>query len=84
MSRGVVITGFAKHAIGGTPTGMPPPGAMQWQNVEEAAAAIAAAIDRSAGEIYTNPALHALAVEYVRDVDAFERRAAQVRSSTLE
>ena len=72
---GLVATDFAKHAIGGTPTGLPPRSPMRWQSVEEAAAAIAAAIDRSAGEVYTNPALHALAVEYAQDVDAFERRA---------
>ena len=76
---GLVATDFAKHAIGGTPTVMPPPGPMRWQSVEEAAAAIAAAIDRAAGEVYTNPALHALAVEYIQDVDAFERRASQAR-----
>jgi short-subunit dehydrogenase len=72
---GLVATEFAKHAVGGTPVGAPPPGAMRPQTVEEAAAAIAAAIDRPAGEVYTNPALHGLAVQYVQDVDGFERRA---------
>ena len=78
---GLVATDFAKHAIGGTPAFTSPPGPMRWQSVEEAASAIAGALDRSAGEVYTNPALHALAVEYVQDVDAFERRASQARRS---
>jgi len=81
---GLVATDFAKHAIGGTPSFTPPPGPMRWQSAEEAASAIASALGQSAGEVYTNPALHALAVEYVQDVDAFERRALEARRSTLE
>ena len=72
---GLVATDFAAHAVGGTPAGGPPPGAMRAQTAEEAAAAIAAALDRPAGEVYTNPVLQRMAVMYVEDVDAFERRA---------
>jgi short-subunit dehydrogenase len=72
---GLVATDFARHAVGGTPAGTAPPSAMRPQTAEEAAAAIAGAIDRPAGEVYTNPMLHGMAVQYVQDVDAFERRA---------
>jgi len=71
---GLVATDFAKHAMGGTPTSRPPASVMQPQSVEDAAAAIAAAIDRPAGEAYTNPVLQRMAVLYVEDVDAFEQR----------
>jgi short-subunit dehydrogenase len=71
---GLVSTEFAKHAVGGTPTSRPPSSVMRPQGVEDAAAAIVAAIDRPAGEAYTNPVLQGMAVEYVQDVDAFERR----------
>ena len=42
---------------------------------EEAAAAIARAIENPSGEEYTNPVLQGMAVQYIQDVDAFERRA---------
>jgi hypothetical protein len=38
------------------------------------AAAIAAAIEQPPAEVYTNPVLHGMAVQYVQDVAAFERR----------
>jgi short-subunit dehydrogenase len=74
---GLVATDFARHAVGGTLVGVAPPGAVSSQTAEEAAAAIAAALDRPVGEVYTNPVLHGMAVQYVQDVAAFERRASQ-------
>jgi short-subunit dehydrogenase len=71
---GLVATDFAKHAVGGTPTSTPPASVMRPQSVDDAAAAIASALDRPAGEVYTNPVLHGMAVEYVQDVDEFERK----------
>ncbi len=73
---GLVATEFAKNAVGGTPGFQPPAGGpMRAQTADEAAAAIAAAIERPSGEVYTNPVLQGMAVQYVQDVDAFERRA---------
>jgi short-subunit dehydrogenase len=71
---GLVATEFAKNAVGGTPAWTPPAGAMRPQTAEEVAAAIAGAIDRPAAEVYTNPVLRGMAVQYVQDVDAFERQ----------
>ena len=72
---GLVATEFANNAVGGTPAWQPPSGPMQPQTADAAAAAIVGAIERPSGEVYTNPVLQGLAVQYVQDVDAFERRA---------
>lgn len=74
---GLVATEFAKNAVGGTPAWQPPNNAMRPQSAEEAAAAIARAIENPSGEAYTNPVLQGMAVQYVQDVDAFERRASR-------
>ena len=70
---GLVRTEFQENALGGSPP-MPPGEA---QPVEDAAAAIVAAIARPVAEIYTNPR-HASAIvqRYFQDVGAFEREAA--------
>jgi hypothetical protein len=72
---GLVSTEFAQNAVGGTPAWQPPTSAMRPQSAEEAADAIARAIENPAGEAYTNPVQQGMAVQYVQDVDAFERRA---------
>ncbi|MBC7541885.1 MAG: SDR family oxidoreductase [Candidatus Sericytochromatia bacterium] len=69
---GVVLTDFAKNAVGG---GQPLPtltGPMTPQTPEEVAAAIARVIEHPVAELYTNPAQHDLANRYVQDVAAFE------------
>jgi len=72
---GLVATEFAKNAVGGTPAWQPPSGPMRPQTAEEAAVAIVAAIAQPVAEVYTNPVLHGMAVQYVEDVAAFEERA---------
>jgi short-subunit dehydrogenase len=73
---GLVATEFARNAVGGTPAYGPPPTApFGPQSADDVAAAVAAAIDRPVGEVYTNPPMRAGVVEYMKDVDAFERRA---------
>jgi short-subunit dehydrogenase len=69
---GLVRTDFQQNALGGSP---PMPGA-EAQTVEEAAAAIVAAIDHPTAEIYTNPRQAAVVASYFQDVGAFERAAA--------
>ena len=69
---GGVTTDFAKHALGGTPGALPVGGSMKPQSPEEAAAAIVSLIENLKPEIYTNPALHEIAVRYCQDVAAFE------------
>jgi short-subunit dehydrogenase len=73
---GLVSTDFQRNARGGTP---PLPASTPAQTPDEAAAAIVKAIDQPAAEIYTNPQQAAVAVEYIRDVAAFERLAAARR-----
>lgn len=70
---GLVRTEFQQNALGGSPP-MPPGEA---QPVEDAAAAIVAAIAHPVAEIYTNPR-HASGIvqRYFQDVGAFEREAA--------
>ena len=70
---GLVRTEFQENALGGSPP-MPPGEA---QPVEDAVAAIVAAIAHPVAEIYTNPR-HASAIvqRYFQDVGAFEREAA--------
>ncbi|HEX3555859.1 MAG TPA: SDR family oxidoreductase [Thermoanaerobaculia bacterium] len=69
---GIVATDFASNALGGTPPAAPPPGALKPQSAEEVAAAIVALIANPVPEIYTNPALAAVARRYYEDVGAFE------------
>jgi NAD(P)-dependent dehydrogenase (short-subunit alcohol dehydrogenase family) len=71
---GIVITDFAKNALGGTPgPGTLPPGSpMQPQTVDEVAAAIVHLIEHPVPEIYTNPASPELVRRYYEDVGAFE------------
>src|SRR5215210_3330487 len=69
---GIVLTEFARNALGGTPGTAPPAGAMKPQTVDEAVAAIAGVIDQPVPEMYTNPALAELARRYYEDVAAFE------------
>jgi NAD(P)-dependent dehydrogenase (short-subunit alcohol dehydrogenase family) len=69
---GLVNTGFAENALGGTPPGPPPTGPMQPQTAEEVAAAIANLIEHPAPELYTNPASPEIARRYYADIGAFE------------
>ena len=64
------------NAVGGSP---PLPPDTPSQTPEEAAAAIVKVIEQPVAEIYTNPALAAMALKYFQDVDAFERDAAARR-----
>ena len=73
---GLVSTAFQQNAIGGTP---PLPPSTPSQSPEEVAAAIAAAIEHPVAEVYTNPQQAAVALEYFKDVGAFERQAAARR-----
>ena len=73
---GLVSTAFQQNAVGGTP---PLPPSTPSQTPEEVAAAIAAAIEHPVAEIYTNPQQAAVALEYFKDVGAFERQAAARR-----
>jgi short-subunit dehydrogenase len=70
---GLVRTDFQKNALGGSPP-MPTSDA---QSVEDAAAAIAKAIENPVAEAYTNPGYATTVVQrYFQDVGAFEREAA--------
>jgi NAD(P)-dependent dehydrogenase (short-subunit alcohol dehydrogenase family) len=69
---GLVNTGFAEKALGGTPPGPPPTGPMQPQTAEEVAAAIANLIEHPAPELYTHPASPEIARRYYADIGAFE------------
>jgi short-subunit dehydrogenase len=73
---GLVSTAFQQNAVGGTP---PLPPSTPSQTPEEAAAAIAAAVEHPVAEVYTNPQQAAVALEYFKDVGAFERQAAARR-----
>jgi short-subunit dehydrogenase len=73
---GLVSTAFQQNAVGGTP---PLPPSTPSQTAEEVAAAIAAAIEHPVAEVYTNPQQASGAVEYFKDVGAFERQAAARR-----
>ena len=70
---GLVRTDFQRNAVGGSP---PIPGGTDAQSVEEAVAAIVAAIEHPVAEIYTNPRHAAIVQSYFQDVGAFERQAA--------
>ena len=71
---GLVRTDFQRNALGGSP---PIPAVSEAQSVEEAVAAIVAAIEHPVAEIYTNPRHAAIVQNYFHDVGAFERAAAQ-------
>jgi short-subunit dehydrogenase len=73
---GLVRTDFQRNAVGGSP---PMPALADAQSVEDAAAAIAAAIEHPVAEIYTNPRHAAIVQSYFQDVGAFERQAAAAR-----
>jgi NAD(P)-dependent dehydrogenase (short-subunit alcohol dehydrogenase family) len=73
---GLVSTDFQRNARGGTP---PLPPSTPSQTPDEVAAAIVGVSDQSVAEIYTNPQQAGVAVEYFRDVGAFERQAAARR-----
>jgi short-subunit dehydrogenase len=73
---GLVSTDFQRNAVGGTP---PLPAGTPAQSAEEVAAAIAGAIEHPVAEIYTNPQHAAVALEYFKDVAAFEQQAATHR-----
>jgi len=73
---GLVSTAFQQNAVGGTP---PLPPSIPSQTPEAVAEAIAAAIEHPVAEVYTNPQQAAVALEYFKDVGAFERQAAARR-----
>ena len=76
---GLVATEFAANAMHGSPP-LPPALAAEAQTAEDVAAAIAGVIDHPVAEIYTNPRQRDVALEYFRDVAAFEREAAGRRA----
>jgi short-subunit dehydrogenase len=73
---GLVSTDFQRNAVGGTP---PLPPSTPSQTPDEVAEAIMRAIAQPVAEIYTNPQQAAVALEYFKDVGAFERQAAARR-----
>jgi len=73
---GLVSTDFQRNAVGGTP---PLPPATPSQTPDEVAEAIMRAIAQPVAEIYTNPQQASVALEYFKDVGAFERQAAARR-----
>jgi short-subunit dehydrogenase len=73
---GLVATDFPRNAVGGSP---PLPPSTPSQTADEVAAAILRVIEHPVAEIYTNPQLAGVALEYFKDVDAFEREAAARR-----
>ncbi len=72
---GVVLTEFAKNAIGGTPGWRPGSSAssMNAQTPEQVAESIYSVIENPRAEIYTNPATPDIAKRYYEDVEAFEK-----------
>jgi len=78
---GLVSTDFARNAVHGSPP-LPPAVMAEAQTAEEVAAAIAGVIDKPVAEIYTNPRHRDVALEYFRDVAAFEQEAASRRAQT--
>ena len=73
---GLVTTDFPRNAVGGSP---PLPPGTPAQTPDDVAVAILRAIEQPAAEIYTNPQHAALALEYFKDVAAFEQGAAARR-----
>ena len=74
---GVVLTDFMKNALGGTPPLTRSGGIMKPQTADEAALAIVKLIKNPQPEIYTNPALKEIALQYYTDVGAFEENLVQ-------
>src|SRR5436190_9683504 len=72
----LVTTEFQRNALGGSP---PIPAVSESQTAEDAAAAIAAAIETPVAEIYTSPHQKAVALKYFEDVGAFERQSLEAR-----
>jgi short-subunit dehydrogenase len=68
---GLVSSDFQKNAVGGGSPPLPPN--TPSQTPQEAAAAIVKVIEQPVAEVYTNPALAAVALKYFQDVGAFER-----------
>ena len=79
----IVITDFARHALGAEPTAgvpNPPPGPIRRQTAEEIAEIILGVIDHPVAEVYTQPALVEIARRYFDNVEAFEAAAAARQS----
>jgi NAD(P)-dependent dehydrogenase (short-subunit alcohol dehydrogenase family) len=76
---GVVTTEFGQRAVHGSPP-LPPAALAGAQSADEVAAVIAGVIDRPVAEVYTNPDHRDVALEYFRDVGAFERANAARRA----
>lgn len=73
---GIVTTDFARNVRGGRP-GAPPPlptWAPTAQSPDEVADVIAGVLRQPRAEVYTNPAQHEMARQYVDDVERFEER----------
>lgn len=71
----IVITEFARHALGAEPAAgvpSPPPGPIRRQTADEVADVIVGAIDHPVAEAYTQPVLAEIARRYFEDVGAFE------------
>lgn len=78
---GIVLTGFADNAIGGTHArpAAAPGSPFAPQTADDVAAIIAGALDKPVAELYTNPIHPEMAVRYVQDVVAFEAQLAARR-----
>lgn len=70
---GAVLTDFASNVLGGQAAPGAFRGAAPAQTTADVVAAIAGVLDNPVAEVYTNPVLGDVAVEYVRDVEAFSR-----------
>jgi short-subunit dehydrogenase len=73
---GLVSTGFQHNAVGGSP---PVPPSTPSQTADEVAAVIVSAIEQPVAEVYTNLQQAGVALQYFKDVGAFEREAAARR-----
>lgn len=69
---GVVLTDFAKNALGGTPEALYAAARANAQTAEEVAAVIADVIENPRPEVYTNPTSPDIARRYYEDVAKFE------------
>jgi NADP-dependent 3-hydroxy acid dehydrogenase YdfG len=75
---GLVMTDFARNAMGGSPP-LPPAVVAEAQTPADVAQAIAGLIDNPVAEVYTNPKQREVALRYFQDVGAFERESAARR-----
>jgi short-subunit dehydrogenase len=75
---GLVSTDFAKNALNGSPP-LPQAVTAEAQTAGQVASAIVGVIDHPVAEIYTNPRHRDVAVDYFKDVGAFERAEAERR-----